>query len=168
MKKVLLVTGSAREGNVSDKLAEQISKEVKNVDLKVVHIQDLNLPFFDAPISPKDPSFKIENEKVQAWSDMIEASDEVVFLVPEYNGHMSAIQKNAIDWLYKPWANKRVSAVGYGFGGATDSLAMFWNLMGRVDAVKSFEHKLVFSEDIQPDGEVVNKSKFEQIIKDIA
>ena len=73
---------------------------------------------------------------------------------------MSAIQKNAIDWIGKEWEGKRIALVGYGWtsgahqahAAARESLAA--NLKAEVLDTAT---NLFFMKDLQPDGTPVDE-----------
>lgn len=122
MKNVIVLTGSVRPNSASTQVAKLVEAELmkhENVSAKVVEVGELNLPFFNAPVSPSAEGYEATDENVKAWESMVEYADAVVWVMPEYNNSISAVQKNAIDWLYAEWKDKPLSVVGYGwYGGA--------------------------------------------------
>ncbi|MDU3175993.1 MAG: NADPH-dependent FMN reductase, partial [Corynebacterium striatum] len=62
------------------------------------------------------------DEKVQAWSDAVDACDGFVFVTPEYNRSVPGPFKNAFDCLAAEWAGKPVAFVGYGPSGAVRAI----------------------------------------------
>lgn len=54
---------------------------------------------------------------------MVSKADAVMFVAPEYNHGLSAVQKNAIDWLYSEWNAKVVAYVVYGWHAGVHTLA---------------------------------------------
>lgn len=70
---------------------------------------------------------------------------------------MTAIQKNAIDWLYKEWVGKHVALVAYGFYAGRHAIAQFeeinTNIKTKLDQRIS---GLQFGEDIEFDGSTKN------------
>ncbi|MCX6779951.1 MAG: NAD(P)H-dependent oxidoreductase [Candidatus Magasanikbacteria bacterium] len=94
--KVLTICGSLRAGSYNRKLlkiaasvAENLGAQVQNADLKV-----LNLPIYDQDI--EDVGMP---ENVMEFKSMVEQSDIILFVSPEYNHSVSGALKNAIDWL---------------------------------------------------------------------
>jgi NAD(P)H-dependent FMN reductase len=127
MTRIVVVTGSARPSEVNKIMTEYVAKklEAKNVEVKVADIATMNLPFFDAATPPSAEGYEAPHESVREWGKTIDEADGVVFVVPEYNHSLSAIQKNAIDWLYTEWNEKPAAFVGYGWYGAKHSHAHF-------------------------------------------
>lgn len=118
MKQVVILSGSARPGNVSDRVVSLVAEEVSSRDdleAVLVDVAALNLPFFDSPEIPSSENFAPQDENVQKWSSIVSTADAVVLVTPEYNASMSAIQKNALDWLFAEWKDKPVAMVGYGW-----------------------------------------------------
>jgi len=128
MSKVLVVTGSAREGSVNKVMVAEVVKNLETregVEVKIADLASMDLPFMSSALPPSNPDYKIDDPKVQAWSQEVTDSDAVVFVAPEYNHNVSAIQKNAVDWLWREWQKKPAAFVGYGAYGAQYSSAAF-------------------------------------------
>jgi NAD(P)H-dependent FMN reductase len=51
---------------------------------------------------------------VKKWTAQIAASDDFIFVTPEYNYGPSAVLKNTIDWVYPEWNRKAAAFVSYG------------------------------------------------------
>ncbi len=118
MSNVVILTGSARPNSASTNVAKLVEAELKKRDgvaPEITEVADLNLPFYNAPMPPSAEGFEITNSNVQAWSDKVTYADAVVWIMPEYNHSISAIQKNAIDWLFKEWNDKPLAIVAYGW-----------------------------------------------------
>src|SRR4051794_19934999 len=99
MSKILVVVGSARKGRVAEKVLEYIKADVaerEDVTLTVADLKELALPFFDNERIPMDPEYTITDPQVTVWSKMVREADSVLFITPEYNRTLSAIQKNAL------------------------------------------------------------------------
>jgi|SRR6185369_4284743 len=115
MLKVKIILGTNREGRHGQKVGEYIKGlaelrpdwEVEYIDLK-----ERTLPFFTSAKPPKMGDY--EEEGTKEWAKTIDEGDAYVFIVPEYNHGYSAVMKNALDLIYKEWANKPVAFVGYG------------------------------------------------------
>ncbi|MGO3702157.1 MAG: NADPH-dependent FMN reductase [Candidatus Saccharimonadales bacterium] len=164
-KTITIVTGSVRPHNVGETLLPKVQALLETHDdvrVQVANLRELQLPFFDAPVSPMDESFTIEDAKVQQWQRLITASNAVVLLVPEYNHQMSAMQKNALDWLYKEWSKKPVATVSYGWGGGEKAAAMLQALLEKLEATPlSTATHLYFTKDIALDGTVLDEASLQ-------
>ena len=118
--KIAIIIGSTRPGRNSEKVANWVLEQAASrpgADYELVDLVDFPLPHFDEPMSPAyAPS---SNEAVVKWSDTITKYDGFVFVTPEYNHSISAVLKNALDYVYEPWTNKAAAFVSYGsLGGA--------------------------------------------------
>jgi len=162
MSKILLVIGSARPGRVADKVLGYIQNELSQrdgVEVTVADLAELNLPFFNNENSPLSPDYVITDPQVQAWSELVSGSDSIVFITPEYNHTLSAIQKNALDSLGADWANKPVTAVAYGWSGGSLAVATLHEVLENLKA----DHKhdiaqLAFMKDLNPDGSILDEA----------
>ncbi|HKU16010.1 MAG TPA: NAD(P)H-dependent oxidoreductase [Steroidobacteraceae bacterium] len=122
MSVISVIVGSVRQGRFADKPARWILEQLRKRDLdaRLLDLNDYPLPFFDAPVPPAMPGRPAyEHEVVRRWTQAIAASDGFVMIAPEYNHGPSAVLKNAIDWVYPEWQRKAVAFIGYGsVGGA--------------------------------------------------
>jgi NAD(P)H-dependent FMN reductase len=159
MSHIVVVTGSVRPNSVNQKVVPIVVEEVEKqgATVAVADLAEIDLPFFNAPKSPNDPEFKVTDERAQKWTDMVEGADAVVFVAPEYNHSLSAVQLNAIDWIGKQWNNKPIGLVGYGWNGGKEALAAARNALSRELAAKvsDVETTLFFTRDLSPAGELI-------------
>lgn len=175
MSNILIVVGSARKGRVADKVLDYIIEDLESrggVNYTVADLKEINLPFFDNENNPTSPDYVITDEAVKAWSGLVQAADSVLFITPEYNHTLSAIQKNAIDSLGVDWEEKPVTAVAYGWVGGARSIVTLRDVMDNVKAdVKQNVAELAFMKDLNPDGTLLDganvKSKIATAIDEI-
>lgn len=160
MSQILIVTGSARPNSANAKIVEAVKENLSSrqgVEVRIADLAALNLPFFNAPFPPSQPAYEMSEESVKQWSEMVSSADGVVFVMPEYNHSMTAIQKNAIDWLYREWVGKHVALVAYGFYAGRHAVAHFEeinsNIKTRLDQRIS---GLQFGEEVELDGSIKN------------
>jgi chromate reductase, NAD(P)H dehydrogenase (quinone) len=104
MKKITLFAfaGSTRKESYNKKLlrvavraAEQAGAEVKTFDLA-----DYPMPLYDGDLEAE----RGLPEKAIALKHELAAADALLIASPEYNGSLSAVLKNTIDWLSRPGA----------------------------------------------------------------
>lgn len=163
MSNILVVTGSVRPQSVNEKVVPLVVTELEKqgASVTVADLKELELPFFDAPVSPTSPDFAPENESVQRWTRLVAEADGVAFVTPEYNHTLSPVQLNAIDWIGKEWDGKRVALIGYGWtsgasqahAAAREALAV--NLKAQVGDDQA---NLFFMKDLTPEGVVIEGS----------
>ncbi|AKM80356.1 TPA: NADPH-dependent oxidoreductase [Candidatus Saccharibacteria bacterium] len=169
MTKILVVVGSARPGRVADKVVDYIKKETdtrEDVTTEIVDLKELQLPFFDNELAPVSPDYTITNPQVTVWQEKVDAADAVLFVTPEYNHTLSAIQKNALDSLGKEWADKPVSAVAYGWSGGSLAVATLREVLSNLKAdTKEDIAQLGFMKDLNPDGTLLDESNVAAQIK---
>ena len=160
MTKVLVVIGSARKGRVADKIASYVNEEIakhEGIEAITADLKELELPFFDSELIPSNPDYTISNENVQKWQGLVAHSDAVVLLTPEYNRGLSAIQKNAIDWLKNEWEDKKVAIVGYSWGRDAAIASLEGTLDNlKADLIQPVTH-LKFMQEINPDGSFIDE-----------
>lgn len=161
MPNVLIVTGSIRPGRVADKVLPLVKNELASrdgVEVQVADVKDLDLPFFDAEQPPSSPDFQVTDERVKAWTARVAAADAVLFLVPEYNHTMTAVQKNAIDWIYEEWNDKPVAFIGYGWVGGARAIETAKTVLANVKAkLLPTAATLRFMKELAVDGSVIDE-----------
>lgn len=162
MSKILLVSGSARSNSAGKNIIEFTKKllEEKSLEVESIDVKNLNLPFFDNELSPADPNFNPSNEYVKAWIELVAKADVVVLVTPEYNGSLTAIQKNALDWIKKEWVDKPVALIGYGWYGGRRAHDNARVVLGNVEAqVLAETAHLTFQKELDPSGNIIDETK---------
>lgn len=162
MSNILVVIGSARKGRVAEKVLGYIKNDLdkrEGVSYNVVDLKEANLPFFENEIPPVQPEYTITDPQVLAWSEQVQEADSVLFITPEYNHTLSAIQKNALDSLGADWVNKPVSAVAYGWSGGSLAVLTLREVLENLKAdTKHAIAQLGFMKDLNPDGTLLDES----------
>ncbi len=88
-----------------------------------------------------------------------QSADNVLFITPEYNHTLTAIQKNALDSLGSDWANKPVTAVAYGWSGGSLAIATLIEVLENLKAdAKHNMAQLGFMKDINVDGTILDEA----------
>ncbi len=93
---VTAFSGSLRSGSYNKKLIQQAVKfaEEMGATVTVVDLKDYPMPFYDADLEASQGMPKMAKK----FRDLLLASDAIIISTPEYNGSISAVLKNAIDW----------------------------------------------------------------------
>jgi NAD(P)H-dependent FMN reductase len=119
---IKVIIGSVREGRFADKAATWIAGELakeSDVTVEVLDLNDYQMPFFNAPVSPSYKTEPYTHEAVARFTAKVAEGDAFVLVTPEYNHGTSGVLKNALDWVYSEWNHKAVGFVSYGsVGGA--------------------------------------------------
>jgi NAD(P)H-dependent FMN reductase len=162
MKKILVVTGSARKQRATDGILNAVTTELakrNGAEVTIGDIRDMDLPMMDSPVTPKSEDYTITHESVKKWRDMVAEADGVIMLTPEYNAGLSAAQKNAIDWLSAEWKDKPVAAISYGWGGADSARRHLSDVLERLEA-KEVKNKadFAFMQVVNLDGTPIDES----------
>lgn len=163
MSYILVVTGSIRPNSVNAKMVPLVVAELEKqgAQTKVADLQALNMPIFDHPITPSDPSYEVDHESVKEWTRLVDEADGVVLVTPEYNHTMTPVQINAIDWIGKEWKDKKVALVGYGWvSGASEAQDTARRALGNELKAKVLDTStnLFFMKELNPDGTVADQA----------
>ena len=124
MTSVAIVLGSVRPGRAGEQVVRWIEEQARQVDgvaTVFFDLRDYNLPLFAEEMPPSMQAPELP-EDVRLRTN-IEAQDAVLFVTPEYNHSVSAVLKNAIDYLPPvTLKDKAVGLVGYSWYGAATPL----------------------------------------------
>jgi NAD(P)H-dependent FMN reductase len=116
--KLAVILGSARNG-AGTKVAKWATNTIDadgRFELDFVDAVSLDLPFFNEDFSPKYKHYQgkdYTNAKGKTWAQRVADADAFIFITPEYNHSISALLKNALDWVGTEWAGKPVGFIGY-------------------------------------------------------
>jgi len=95
MTKVIAIAGSIRNGSHNQKLALLMVKKLNaaGADATYVNLGDYELPIFNQDLEVDIPENAIALAKIFAEADAIFIAS------PEYNGSLSPLLKNTLDWI---------------------------------------------------------------------
>ncbi len=133
-----VILGSVREGRRSEAPAKLIVQKLVEAGHKsqLVDFIELPLPFVNCPKEPSDYKKVYPDPNVQKWSNIADAADAFVLVVPEYNYGYSAVLKNALDWLWPEFKHKAFAFVGVSTGqvGGSRAIVQLRNVIGAFNA----------------------------------
>lgn len=112
--KVLLFAGSLRKASLNKKLvgvANKLVQKIDGIETRVVDLQEYQFPVYDGDIEAKGIP-----ESVNKFAQYIGKADVIIISSPEYNGSISGVLKNTLDWVSRtkpmPFAKKNVLLLG--------------------------------------------------------
>ena len=99
MTSIAVLVGSIREGSFNRALGElaATSLEAQGASVTRIDLATFDLPLYSAALETND--FPPDALKLKA---LLAAQDGLLFVSPEYNGSLSPLLKNAIDWASRP------------------------------------------------------------------
>ena len=137
LPRLAVVVGSTRPGRAALPLAEwiaQIARDHGGFEVELVDLADVDLPLFNEPRHPILKQYEYDYTK--RWSAIVDAADAFVMVSPEYNHGITAVLKNAIDYLHSEWAYKAVGILSYGgVAAGTRSAAMLKQVLAPLKMV---------------------------------
>jgi NAD(P)H-dependent FMN reductase len=113
--KIKVIAGSVRPGRFNIQPAKwitDIANKHDDLDVELIDLQELNLPFYNEPKPAMMGNYELEHTK--KWAKIIEEADGFIFVTGEYNHSYTPVLANAIDYLNAEWNYKPVSFVSYG------------------------------------------------------
>lgn len=94
--KVVAIAGSLRNESYNKKLVTQAAQIAKNLgaSVSIIDLKNFPMPFYDGDLEES----KGMPEAARRFRRLLIQSDAVIISTPEYNGSISGVLKNAIDW----------------------------------------------------------------------
>jgi chromate reductase len=108
MTSIAVIAGSIREGSFNRALGELAATSLEAHGAKVtrVDLAAFDLPLYSAALEAN--AFPPDALKLKA---LFAAQDGLLFVSPEYNGSLSPLLKNAIDWASRPTGDEGLVAL---------------------------------------------------------
>ncbi len=144
--KIGIVVGSVRDGRKGEAVGRWVAKQAEGRDAtyEVVDLKAFDVPLLTSATQPMTAKKSYDDERVQAWSDAIDACDAYVFVTPEYNHGVPGAFKNAVDRLGEEFVGKAVSLVGYGSVGGVRAIENWRTVLANF-SMKVTRHELNLS-----------------------
>lgn len=97
--KLLVIAGSTREGSYNRALAACAAEDARaaGADVTEIDLREWRLPIYEDHIEREGCP-----EAARELKALMVASDGMLIATPEYNGSISGILKNVIDWASRP------------------------------------------------------------------
>ena len=116
MSKIIALAGSLRSQSYNQQLAINAAEIAKDLgaEVQVLNLADFNIPFFSEDLEAEGTPAEVNDLKA-----LFADSDAVLLASPEYNGSISGVLKNALDWISRP---SKGAEIGSAFAGKTFGL----------------------------------------------
>jgi chromate reductase len=105
---IAIVVGSTREGSFNRALGKLAARALEGHGASVT---DIDLSTFDLPLYSAALEANAFPADAQRLKDLFIAQDGLLFVSPEYNGSVSPLLKNAIDWASRPTGEETLVAL---------------------------------------------------------
>src|ERR1035438_792767 len=118
--KLQVIIGSTRPERVSDRIAEWVAQEAKNLSdtkVEIIDLADYKLPMFDETMPPQYNPDRNPDSGVAKFLTKLGEGDAFVLVTPEYNRSYSAVLKNALDFIDFQFKQKPIALVSHGSTG---------------------------------------------------
>jgi len=133
LAKIAVVVGSTREGSFNRMLGKLAIRalEAQGAAVTDVDLSGFDLPLYSAAIEADD--FPADAQRLKT---LFAAQEGLLFVSPEYNGSVSPLLKNAIDWASRPTGDESLVALSAYRGKASAimgaSISPFGGLRGLI------------------------------------
>lgn len=116
MTKIAVFVGSLRKESFNGHLAKALESHApEGVEFRYA---DIDVPLFNEDVEKNG-----HPEKARALKELVETSDGVLFVTPEYNRSVPGVLKNAIDWASRPYGTNSFKGKPTGIVGASLNVA---------------------------------------------
>jgi len=108
LTKIAVIVGSTREGSFNRALG---SLAIKALEAQGATVADVDLAAFDLPLYSAALEADAFPADAQRLKQLFAAQDGLLFVSPEYNGSVTPLLKNAIDWASRPTGEESLVAL---------------------------------------------------------
>lgn len=107
--KVLAFAGSARRESFNKKLVKIAAESAKTADAEVTYLdlRDYDIPLFDEDLETQSGL----PESVLKFKSLLKNHQGLLLACPEYNGSITPLLKNALDWASRPESGEHPMAL---------------------------------------------------------
>ena len=120
MAKIAVIVGSTRDGSFNRMLGRLA---VRALEAQGAMVADIDLKAFDLPLYSAALEANAFPPDARRLKDAFAAQDGLLFVSPEYNGSVSPLLKNAIDWASRPTGDESPVALSAYRGKASAVMA---------------------------------------------
>ena len=112
MTRLLVFAGSAREGSWNKKLAAEAARiaRARGADVTLADLRDYPMPLYDGDLEQAEGL----PPRAAAFQEVLAAHDGWLIACPEYNGSITPLLKNTIDWSTRTPERKGSTALFQG------------------------------------------------------
>jgi len=108
MTSIAVIVGSTREGSFNRALGELAAA---NLEAQGASVTRIDLAAFDLPLYSAALEAHAFPPDALKLKTLFAAQDGLLFVSPEYNGSLSPLLKNAIDWASRPTGDESLVAL---------------------------------------------------------
>ncbi len=94
---ILVLVGSLRAGSLNAQFAAEAVQHLADSATVTVYDGLADLPFYSEELDVEQPPAGVVRLR-----KAVAAADALIVVTPEYNGSLSSVLKNAIDWVSRP------------------------------------------------------------------
>lgn len=97
---ILIFAGSARKESFNKKLARVAAESARktDADITLVDMRDFPIPLYDGDLEAESGV----PEKARALRKLMATHQGLIIASPEYNGFITPLLKNTLDWISRP------------------------------------------------------------------
>lgn len=130
--KIIALAGSLRNQSFNKQLVQQAAEiaEQQGAEVQYVDLADFNIPLFSEDLEAEGTPSDVNDLKA-----LFAQSQGILLASPEYNGSISGVLKNALDWLSRP---SQDTDIGSAF--ANKSVGLMATSPGPLGGIRGLSH----------------------------
>lgn len=111
MTKIIALAGSLRENSYNQQLVKIAAEGAKEAqaEVQIINLADFNIPLFSEDLEAEETPSGVNDLK-----RLFAQSQGILLASPEYNGSISGVLKNALDWLSRPSKDAEIGSAFQG------------------------------------------------------
>ncbi len=111
MAKLIALSGSLRSESFNQKLVQIAAEGARaaGAEVQVIHLADFNIPLYSQDLEEEGMPAAVNDLK-----HLFAQADGILLASPEYNGSITGVLKNTLDWLSRP---SKDPSIGSAFDG---------------------------------------------------
>ena len=113
MTKIAVLVGSLRDDSLNQKLAKNL-EQLAPAGVEFIYVDIGAMPLYNGDLEDAMPA------SVATAKTIVEESDGVLIVTPEYNRSVPGVLKNALDWISRPWGHNSFVGKPLGIAGASN------------------------------------------------
>lgn len=134
---IIALSGSLKENSFNRKLVNIAAEGAETADAEVIHI---NLADFPIPLFSEDLEAEGTPAPVNDLKQIFADADGILLASPEYNGSVTGVLKNTIDWLSRPGKSRSGESADIGSAFAGKAVGLLATSPGGLGGLRGLSH----------------------------
>ena len=135
MHRITVIVASTRTNRFADSPLAWLLPRLKDFEVDVIDVRDVDLPYYDLPIPPAMAYRDYETEAERRLGERLDTADGFLVVTHEFNHGYSAPLKNMLDHFFIELSHKPIGFIGYGNAGGSRAIEQLRQVVIELDMV---------------------------------